>query len=178
MPGPETTFSSIGQRWANVSNTPYRYWKAETYEGGIHTPMIAFWPKGIKAPKGSISSQLGHVKDFMATFVELASATYPKQYKGHEITPMQGKSLAAAFKGNVSKVNEPLFQEHFGARYVRYNGWKLVALAKDRIWHLYEISKDETEINDLTAQYPDKVKELDKMWQDWANSNKVFPKPK
>lgn len=178
MPGSETTFSSIGQRWANVSNTPYRYWKAETYEGGIHTPMIAFWPKGIKAPKGSITSQLGHVKDFMATFVELASATYPKQYKGHEITPMQGKSLAAAFKGNVSKVNEPLFQEHFGARYVRYNGWKLVALAKDRIWHLYEISKDETEINDLAAKYPDKVKELDKMWQDWANSNKVFPKPK
>ncbi|GAB3540867.1 hypothetical protein [Spirosoma fluminis] len=42
MSGPQTSFASIGQRWANVSNTPYRYWKAESYEGGIHTPIIAF----------------------------------------------------------------------------------------------------------------------------------------
>ena len=177
LPGSETSYASIGQRWANVSNTPYRYWKAETYEGGIHTPMIAFWPKGITAKKGSITAQTGHVKDFMATFVELASATYPRQYKGHPITPMEGTSLVPALRGAAVKDNEPLFQEHFGARYVRYNGWKLVALSKDRVWHLYQISKDETEINDLANTYPEKVKELEKMWQDWANSHKVFPKP-
>src|SRR5699024_2874229 len=45
MPGPETTYASIGPHWANVSNTPYRYWKADSYEGGVKTPMIAYWPK-------------------------------------------------------------------------------------------------------------------------------------
>jgi arylsulfatase len=178
MPGPETTYSSIGQRWANVSNTPYRYWKAESYEGGIHTPMIAFWPKGIRLKKGSITDQLGHVKDFMATFVELAKAKYPQQYHGHQITPMQGKSLVQSFKGKLSTENEALFNEHYGARYVRYKGWKLVSIARDSTWHLYQINDDETELNDVANKYPDKVKEMDKMWHNWANNNNVFPKPR
>ncbi|MDP4292614.1 MAG: sulfatase-like hydrolase/transferase, partial [Bacteroidota bacterium] len=177
MPGPETTYASIGPRWANVANTPYRYWKTESYEGGIHTPMIAFWPKGITVPKGSLSDQLGHVKDFMATFVELAKTKYPLKYRGHQITPMQGKSLVPSFKGVVKSENEPLFNEHFGARYVRSDGWKLVSLAKDTTWHLYQINNDQTEINDLAKRYPEKVAEMSKLWFDWANSNKVFPKP-
>src|SRR3546814_8242279 len=55
--------SSDLQRWANVANTPFRYWKMESFEGGVHTPMIAFWPKGIKAEKGSVTPQIGHVMD-------------------------------------------------------------------------------------------------------------------
>ena len=71
MPGPQTTFTSIGDRWANVANTPYRFAKASSYEGGVRTPMIAYWANGIKN-KGTVSKTLGHVMDFMATFVELA----------------------------------------------------------------------------------------------------------
>src|SRR5699024_5175688 len=94
------TYASIGPRWANVANTPYRYWKAQSYEGGVHTPMIAFWPDGITAPKGSINRvTVGHVMDFMPTFVALADAQYPKKYKGHKIFPMEGVSLVPALKG-------------------------------------------------------------------------------
>ncbi|HYH56955.1 MAG TPA: arylsulfatase, partial [Anseongella sp.] len=99
LPGPQTTFASIGPRWANVSNTPFNYWKMESYEGGVHTPMIAFWPRGIKAEKGSVTSQPGHVMDFMATFIDIAGAQYPGSYKGHQITPLQGKSLKPVFEG-------------------------------------------------------------------------------
>ena len=74
LPGPETSFTSIGQRWANAANTPYRYWKSESFEGGIHTPLIVFWPKGINAKKGSLTNQPGHVMDFMPTFTEMAHA--------------------------------------------------------------------------------------------------------
>ena len=176
-PGPETTYSSIGERWANVANTPYRYWKAESYEGGIHTPMIAYWPKGITA-KGAFTDQLGHVKDFMATFIELAKAKYPTEYKGHQITAMQGKSLVQSFnKLNSAPENEAIFNEHFGARYVRYQGWKLVSTARDSTWHLYRINEDETELADLSAKNPEKVAQLNAMWHNWANKNKVFPKP-
>ncbi|HEU4902085.1 MAG TPA: arylsulfatase [Flavisolibacter sp.] len=175
LPGPQTTFTSIGPRWANVSNTPYQYAKAESYEGGIRTPMIAFWPAGIRLPKGGFSDRVGHVMDFMATFVELAQTTYPAVYKGNTIKPMQGSSLLPAFKSATVNGHNVLFNEHFGARYVRYDGWKLVS-GNNEQWHLYRIDEDETELNDLAVQNPEIVQKLDKMWQDWTRENQVVPK--
>lgn len=177
LPGPETTYSSIGQRWANVSNTPYQYWKAESYEGGIHTPMIAFWPKGITAKKGSFNNYVGHVMDFMSTFAELAGAKYPKTYKGHVIPSTTGISLAATFKGKQTGGHENLFNEHFGSRYSRVGEWKLVSMSNDSTWHLFNLANDRTETTDLKVKYPEKVKQLDSLWQIWANTHQVFPKP-
>ena len=71
-PGPEATWGYIGSYWASAASTPYRYWKAEEFEGGCHTPMIVQWPKGLKSPAGSITGQMGHVIDLMPTFLELA----------------------------------------------------------------------------------------------------------
>ncbi|UOE47449.1 arylsulfatase [Mucilaginibacter sp. SMC90] len=176
-PGPETTYSSIGPRWANVANTPYRYWKEESYEGGTHTPMIAFWPKGITVNKGGFNDHIGHVMDFMSTFVELAGAKYPSVYKGHTIPPSSGISLVPTFSGRQSLGHEQLFNEHFGARYARLGDWKLVSVSKDSTWHLYNLATDRTEINDLASQYPDKVRNLDSLWHNWAKKNMVFPKP-
>ncbi|GAA4315542.1 arylsulfatase [Compostibacter hankyongensis] len=175
--GPETTYSSIGPRWANVANTPYQFWKAESYEGGIHAPLIAFWPEGITAKKGSLTGQVGHVMDFMATVVELAHAHYPARYNGHDITPMQGISLVPVFKGQQRQGHTALYNEHAGGRYVRYAGWKLVSRDRDTTWHLYRIEDDETELNDLSGQYPGKVHMMDSLWRTWAARVHVFPKP-
>jgi len=90
--------------------------------------------------------------------------------------PTQSISLAGSFKGRLTD-DEPLFNEHYGARYVRYQGWKMVSLAKDTTWNLYHIKDDATEINDVSAANPDKVKELAAMWHQWAVQNKVYPKP-
>lgn len=177
LPGPQTSYTSIGPRWATVLNTPYRYWKAESLEGGINTPLIAFWPNGITAKKGSFSDHVGHVMDFMSTFCELAGATYPKKHKGNEVTPTTGSSLTASFTGKPSKGHTELFNEHFGARYARKGNWKLVSLARDTTWQLFDLQKDKTEINDLAAKNPGKVKELSDLWQKWASTHQVFPKP-
>ncbi|WP_158826842.1 arylsulfatase [Mucilaginibacter lacusdianchii] len=177
LPGPETTYSSIGARWANVANTPYEYWKAESYEGGIHTPMVAFWPKGISVKRGGYSNHVGHVMDFMSTFVQMAGAQYPSKYKGHQITPTTGTSLMPSFKGVNSKGHEDLFNEHFGARYARQGNWKLVSLSNDTTWHLYNLTQDKTETMDLAQQNPQKVKELKLLWRQWADTHRVFPKP-
>jgi len=177
MPGPQTTYTSIGQRWANVANTPYQYWKAESYEGGVHTPLVAFWPKGIKAKKGGFSAQVGHVMDFMSTFVELAGATYPKTHNGHAITPTTGQSLVPSFDGKLSKGHEALFNEHFGARYARLANWKLVSSSSDTTWKLFNLAVDRSETRDVASQYPGKVRELEKQWQQWASTHQVFPKP-
>ncbi|MVM31704.1 sulfatase-like hydrolase/transferase [Spirosoma sp. HMF4905] len=177
MPGAQTSYASIGQRWANVANTPYQFWKAESYEGGVHTPLVAFWPKGITAKKGSYSAQVGHVMDFMSTFVELAGATYPKEFKGHAITPTSGISLAPSFQGKATLSHESLFNEHFGARYARSGNWKLVSSSLDSTWHLFNLATDKSETQDVAAQYPDKVRQLENQWHQWANSHQVFPKP-
>lgn len=178
MPGPQTTYASIGDRWANVSNTPYQLAKEESYEGGVHTPLIAFYPKGITVKKGSLNSnRVGHVMDFMATFIELAKAKYPSVYKGSTITPLQGISFVPALKGQTANGHQELFNEHFGARYARVDDWKLVSTKADSTWHLYRIQNDQTELNDLAMKYPEKVKELDDKWHAWATQNNVFPKP-
>jgi arylsulfatase A-like enzyme len=177
LPGLETTYASIGPRWANVCNTPYEYWKAESYEGGIHTPMIAFWPAGITATKGGYSNFVGHVMDFMNTFIELSGAKYPVTYNGHQITPTTGISLVPTFTGKQVPGHEKLFNEHYGARYARLGSWKLVSLSNDTTWHLYNLANDKTETTDLAVQYPGKVRQLENIWQEWAHTHQVFPKP-
>lgn len=177
VPGPQTTYASIGPRWAQVANTPYQYWKAESYEGGINTPMIACWPKGITAKKGGFSDQVGHVMDFMRTFCELTGAEYPSVFNRNNITPATGASLVSSFKGKTDQNERTLFNEHFGARYARKGNWKLVSLASDSTWHLYDLSADKTEMTDLAASYPEKVQQLSASWHVWAKTHQVFPKP-
>lgn len=177
LPGSQEVFASIGPRWANVANTPYQYAKAQSYEGGIHTPMIAFWPKGIKQ-KGKFTDHWGHVMDLMPTFLDLAHATYPKTYKGHDITPFTGLSFASTLKGQEETKRRILFNEHLGARYIRDDVWKMVSLSGNPAWHLYRINDDQTEMNDVAADYPDVVARLSAQWEQWARNHQVFPKPK
>jgi arylsulfatase A-like enzyme len=176
LPGPQTTFASIGERWANVANTPYRFAKAESYEGGVRTPFIAFWPKGMKAAKGSITKQPGHVMDIMATFLDVSGATYPSRFNNSDITPLAGKSFLSSLLGKNESGNRSLYNEHFRARYIRDNSWKLVSTSRDTTWHLYRIQDDETELNNLAASYPEVVRKMTVQYQEWANRNKVYPK--
>jgi len=176
LPGPQTSFTSIGAAWANVANTPYRFAKASSFEGGVRTPVIACWPKGITG-KGRIERTTGHVIDFMATFLELAHARYPSQYNGHAIKPMQGMSIVPSFKQKAVRAPRILFNEHFGARYVRDGNWKLVA-TPGKPWQLFDLQQDASELQDLSARYPQQVQHLSALWEQWAHQNNVFPKRK
>lgn len=174
LPGPQTTFTSIGERWANVANTPFRYWKMESFEGGVRTPMIAHWPNGITVEKGSVTDQVGHVMDFMATFVDLAQTDYPAQYQGNEINPLQGINLVEVFEGKERDGHGALFNEHMGGRYVRRGEWKQVAPTANNGWELYHMADDRTETKNLAQQHPEVVRELDSLWQDWGVNNQVI----
>ena len=77
MPGPETIYGSIGPAWANVANTPLRYWKMESFEGGVRTPLVAYWPKGIGQIGGAIVYRQASLIDIMPTIVEVSGAKYP-----------------------------------------------------------------------------------------------------
>jgi arylsulfatase A-like enzyme len=176
LPGGQNSFFSIGPNWANVANTPFRLWKSQSMEGGIHTPMIISWPNGIKT-KGIKTNQIGHVMDFMPTFLEVAGVKYPKKYNGNSITPMQGQGFATVFNGKKVGAGRAIFNEHEGSKYVRYQNWKLVVAGADRNWRLFNMVNDKSEMNDVAAEYPIVVERLTKMWDQWAVKHHVLPKP-
>ena len=166
-PGPETTWGYIGSYWASAANTPYRFWKAESFEGGCHTPMIVNWPAGLAAAKGSTTDRPGHVIDLMPTCLELAGAEYPKQFAGHDLKPLEGESLVPALKGQAGRTDRGLYFEHEGGRAMISGGWKIVAHAGAK-WELYDIARDATETRDLAAEQPERVLQMAPEWRVWA----------
>lgn len=171
--GPEDVWQSYGVPWANVSDTPFLLYKHFTHEGGISTPFIVRWPEVIQKP-GTVSRQIGHVTDIMATLVDVAGATHPKTYKGHAILPLEGSSLLPIFEGWTRSHPQPIFWEHEGNRAVRQGKWKLVARHRQP-WSLFDVEADRTELNDLADRYPDKVKEMAALYDAWARRCHVVP---
>ncbi len=175
MAGPADSYVGYGEAWANVANTPFREYKHWVHEGGISTPLIAHWPAGIGAARrGRLEAQPGHLIDIMATCVDLAGATYPAEFNGEKIKPLEGVSLAPAFAGRPLARKQPLFWEHESNRAVRDGRWKLVAM-EDKPWELYDLVADRTEMHDLAAQQPERVRELAAAWDAWARRADVLP---
>ena len=178
MPGPQTTFASLGPEWANVANMPFRFWKAKMYEGGICTPVIAHWPKGIKIKKGSVNGELCHVIDFMATCIELSQAKYPVVYKGNNIQPFEGKSLVPLLQKGKREGHEIVGFEHFNEKaLMSKDGWKIIQPGKRASWELYDLNNDRTEMNDLSGQYPERLNQMISQYEAWAGRVMVVPAP-
>jgi arylsulfatase A-like enzyme len=167
MPGPDDTYIGYGRGWANVSNTPFREYKHWVHEGGISTPLIAHWPRGIKRV-GQLDHQPSHLIDIMATCADLAGVDYPKNK-----TPLEGRSLDVAFKGN-SIERDALFWEHEGNCAIRKGNWKLVR-KENKEWELYDIDKDRSELKNLAAEKSDLVTKLAAEFQIYADRANVSP---
>lgn len=168
--GSMTLWSSLGGNWANVSNTPFRYYKNYSYEGGTNTPLIAFWPGKIEP--GSFSRFPGHFIDIMATFVDITGAEYPTRFNGTEVVPMQGESLMPAFWGLKRSRSKPLFWEWRNGQAVRDGDWKLVREGLDNEWDLYNVTLDPTETNNLADDFPDRVMKMDEEFRHWKSNTK------
>lgn len=170
--GSADSYQSYGVGWANASNTPFRLYKHWDHEGGIATPLIAYWPATIKT--SSITHQAGHIIDIMATCVDVAGADYPKTFKDRPITPLEGKSLLPIFQGKTREGHDAIFWEHEGNRAVRQGKWKLVARHRGA-WELYDLDADRTELNNLADKHPDRVKEMAGLHKEWAKKVGVVP---
>ena len=175
LPGPADTYIAYGRNWANVSNTPFREYKSSNHEGGVSTPLIAHWPKGIAA-RNELRKEPGHLIDIMATCVELSGAGYPAHFADHEILPMEGRSLAGGFAADRG-VERALLFEHYGRAAIRKGPWKLVRAGDTRPWELYAIEEDRTELNDLSKKNPEKLRELSELWEKEAERTFIYPKP-
>jgi arylsulfatase len=149
----------VGLEWAAYSNTPFRRFKSFVHEGGIATPLIAWWPGHIG--KG-IVREPGHIIDIMPTLLDFAGGSYPEEFNGHQIKPMEGRSLLPLFQGG-TRPPAVYVWEHEGNRAIRDGDYKLVnRFGSD--WELFDMRVDRMEANDLAARMPAKVQEMSALY--------------
>ena len=161
-PGSAKTFLCLGPPWASAANTPLRLHKSYVHEGGISTPLIVHWPRGISA-RGELRHDPGHLIDLAPTILELAGGHWPATYGGKAVPPPPGKSLVPALAKDGSVTHDYLWWYHATNRAIRVGDWKLVAVGKSP-WELYDLGSDRCEGHDLAAVHPEKVKQLAEAW--------------
>lgn len=170
-PGGPLTYMSYDLPWANVSNAPFRLFKHWVHEGGISTPMIAYWPKRIAAPR--VVHTPCHVIDVLPTILEAAGVRYPAELGGAAIQPVDGESLMPLIEGRDWSRERPLFWEHEGNCAVRIGNFKLVRqFGKD--WELYDMERDRTELDDLVGGNAPLTRRLTRDYEAWAEEAGVM----
>ena len=166
--GSDSTYLCLGPGWSNAANTPFRRHKTWVHEGGISTPLIAHWPKGIAA-RGELRNDPSHLIDLVPTILDVVGGKRLETWEGQPVPPAPGKSLVPAFAKDRSVSRESLWWLHENNKAIRVGDWKLVAAANqptraNQTWELYDLSKDRAESNDLASEQPEKVRELEQRW--------------
>lgn len=171
--GSDKTYLCLGPGWSNAANTPFRRHKTWVHEGGISTPLIAHWPKGIAA-RGELRNDPSHLIDLVPTILEAVGGKRLEKWEGLPIPPALGKSLVSAFSKDRSVSREYLWWLHENNKAIRVGDWKLVTAANQptngkQIWELYDLGKDRAESNDLVGKMPEKAQELEQLWTKATN---------
>ena len=162
-PGSAATYLCLGPGFSSASNTPFRRHKTWVHEGGVSTPLVVHWPEGIRA-RGELRHTPGHVIDIVPTILDAVGIEKPASWGGQPVPEAPGRSLLGAFAEDQVIDREFLWWLHEGNRAVRTGDWKLVA-SKGDPWELYDLSTDRAESRDLARLQPDRVKELEAIWQ-------------
>jgi len=164
-PGSAESYLCLGPGWASASNTPFRRHKIWVHEGGIATPLIVHWPKGIQA-RGELRHDVGHVIDFVPTVLEVVGSCATDTWNGVRVPPLPGRSLVPAFSRDGAVQRPFLFFKHEGNRAIRMGPWKLVSAQEDNdVWELFDLTTDRGERVNLAGTHSDRVKEMEATWK-------------
>ena len=166
--GTDASQSEYAESWAQASNTPLKWYKGDTFEGGIRAPLVVSWPAG-QLPSDTVLNQYHHAIDVLPTLLNMIDADMPDRVEDQVPLPIQGQSFAYAFDNpNAPTVKEYQYYETLGDRAVWVNGWKAVTRHKagtpfeNDVWELYHAAADFSEINDLSGEYPDRPQRTDR----------------
>jgi arylsulfatase len=182
---------SVGWTWA--FGTPFSWTKMVcSHFGGTKQGTAVSWPAVIK-DKGGIRHQFHHVVDIAPTILEATGIPLPEMVEGIEQNPMDGVSMLYTFdekNADAPSTHKTQYFEMIGDRAIYHDGWilstKVMRPPWDNSgksygdpttwpWELYDLGNDWTQFNDVSAQYPDKVKELEKLFWEEAEANQVLP---
>jgi arylsulfatase len=178
--GQPDSFDAYEIPWANASNSPFRMHKHWVHEGGISTPFIASFPGKIKS--GALNSvTTGHITDIMPTLLDFAGGRYPGTFREHQLLPLEGISLRAAFEGDKLRRDQPIFWEHEGNRAMRKGDWKLVSQYDNKAkkfmpWELYNLKTDRSELDDLSRKKHGIREKMILEYERWAARVGVVPR--
>ncbi|MFF0345798.1 arylsulfatase [Kribbella sp. NPDC004875] len=170
-PGTADTYTSYGQAWANLSNTPFRLYKRWVHEGGIATPLIVSWPAG--GLTDTVLDAPNQLTDIAPTLLEATGVPALTERNGESLPALPGHSMLELLRGGSANEHD-LFWEHIGNAAVRSGQWKLVR-EYEGPWELYDLSNDRSESRDLSADHPERVQDLSARWQAWADTVGVIP---
>ena len=183
--------------WAQAANTPFKYWKQDANaEGGTHNPLIVVYPKGIR-DRGGIRTQYGHVNDLLPTTLEFIGIKAPEYIRGIKQDTIQGTSLVYSFDNkDAASRHTDQYYYIFGSRSIYKNGWKAetyhhpdiidltrYSLGKDSltrdyskdVWELYNLNDDFNERIDLAKKFPEKLTELQLLFDAEAKQYNIYP---
>jgi arylsulfatase A-like enzyme len=157
-------FSDNGGPGGAADNTPFRGTKWTLWEGGIHVPFVAQW-KG-RIPAGRVLNHPVIQVDVAATALAAAGAEIAPDWK------LDGANLLPLLEGRTDAAPHEALYWRFGVQYaVRQGDWKLVKAHVNQAPRLHNLAQDPGEQTDLAAQHPDKVKQLQSLWDAWNAGN-------
>ena len=169
--------------WAQCGNSPFKWYKQNTHEGGVHVPMVVSWPAGIgEDQRGTMRGQFINVADIVPTIYDLLQVTPPDVFRGRTQLPVTGHSFAGVFSDAEAPASNTLqYFEMAGSRALVAGQWKAVCKHQEgedyetEPWELYNLSLDASECNDLSESNPNKLAELVALWWSEAERHGVLP---
>ena len=172
--------------WAQAGNTPFRWYKQNTHEGGVHVPLVVHWPAGITdTDQGGLRDQFAFVADVAPTIYDLVGATVPEVHRGINQLPVTGRSFAGTISDPAAPaVNDCQVFENAGSRALVADGWKAVVRNPPEspvdpddtsAWELYDLNADPSECQNLAEDQPDRLADMVARWWYEAASGGVLP---
>ena len=169
--------------WAQCGNAPFKWYKQNTHEGGVHVPMVVHYPRRVAADqRGTIRDQFVYVSDIVPTIYDLLGVTPPQIYRGIEQLPVTGRSFAGVLDDpNAPAANTVQYFEMMGSRAIVAGEWKAVCKHlpgtdfQTEQWELYHLATDFSECNDQAAAQPERLAAMIDLWWAEAEKNSVLP---
>jgi len=173
--GGPRSHSNIPWGWAQAGNTPLRWYKQNTYGGGVRDPLIIHWPARIRS--AGIRHQFCHVTDITPTVLDVTGIELPQEFADHPQIPLHGESLTYTWDDPDARGRRGVqYFEQLGHRGLWLDGWKAVTYHQKGVpfdadeWALYNLEEDYSECHDLAKEYPDKLRQMVNAW--WAEAEK------
>ncbi|HIW91871.1 MAG TPA: arylsulfatase [Candidatus Corynebacterium avicola] len=178
--------------WGNASNTPFRFYKGQTYAGGIRVPLLISWPDGLGAggkdqtdtADSRIRNQYQFVTDLTPTILDLTGVDHPGVRNNKPSKQPDGTSFGPVLRdGDHASTHPEQYSELGGNRGYYADGWKIITNHRpgtpyeDGEWELYHVATDVNELHNVAEEHPDVLRDLAAKWERAAWENTVFPLP-
>ena len=183
--GSPKTYNHYPNGWAMAFNTPFKMWKRYEFNGGTADPCIISWPSAIPEGRGELRHQYHHAIDIVPTILDVLGVTAPQAIKGHVQSRFDGVSMRySVTDASAPSARQTQFFSMLGSRGIWHDGWKAITTHptlsgwshfNDDTWELYHTDTDRSELHDLAAEHPGKLRELVNLWFAEAGENKAFP---